>query len=718
MRTPVFSPDLSSQRLRFDGRELTAASIDERLKKTVLIEHDLFARLVGFESIGYDDISLYPSTHFSGESADWKDLTNKIVNHFSNSDELLEVSRKETIASNQKLTANYRLNLLILTAISILVAGLFLWNIAQLKVQTSRRTIAILVQQGAGPRLIMAMLVFEAILMSIVGSLLGVILGSFLEQMLSSLTLETLSEVYVKTYVFQDINWGPKVFAALGFGILFYFAVNLRMTWLLLSTSPDYIRGREPVEKSRAKVPWLWVLLSAGMVLGGPQIPNLYLPLFSEQAQPYGSYVAAFGILMLCIQLSSLGGGAIHRIINTLSRLPVIKHLPSFLIAGKKFGYSVTRNRSSIATLSCSLALALGISLMVSTFKFSLIDWFDRVFKSELIAAGKVMTNRSLLPIIPSRTVEEINMLPQVNGTDCLVQGEGKLRKRSIRVFAVEYASSKGGFSIPLVFLQGGKEIQTGADFHRNMAQGDIIINEPLANKLKLAVGDTIPLQVDGESEKLRRIKGVVRDYGSEGGFALLPLTHSPSLSAVHGCHNLRLYSDDSPSDTIEAITSVDPQQEKLSLQTEDRLRSFMVETFDQSFAITSMMVVICILLGGLALLVHVAQSTNERRDEWLSLRRTGISWRGLWKIAVWDSVFLIFAGSLVGFFGGICLAAVLIFVINVNSFGWSFNLSWGEIVQTTVRIVPFYGLVLVGLSALITIAMIRPGEKWRRIQE
>ncbi len=715
--TPIVSDDLKDKTLAFDGRNLRPASRSAKIREAVILSYEQLRVLVG-RDLGFDTIHARPLLSFNGDREDWMRLGAELSARFASDNSVRFSLDRDNQDDQLQLTSSYRLNLMVLAATSILVAGLFLWNIAALQMQAQREVVSVLRLQGMTRLQVLKLVFLEQGMIGLTGGWLGVAVGLWLERSVSKLTLSTLSERYVPVHSVPSVNFWEHAWYAVIFGVLFYWVASLQILGQALRIQPNQLRRREQVLRTRPAMTLVLVVVSSLLYLGARHFPNFEISLLTEKPQPYGAYLGAFGLFVLGFALaqpcSKLWGVSLKTWMAKLSstRIPLAR------VAITKFAATSLRNRSGVATVSAALTLALGISLMVNSFRSSVTEWFDEVFQAQIVVAGRVMTANSKAPLVPDAFISELRGLSNVTGVECLATSNGFLGNKKVQVFGVRY-DTPTAYATPLSFMHEKVELRTVGDFNRVMQKSElVVISETLSNQLGVGIGDFVPLTIGGDEKRTFQIAAVVRDYGSERGYVLLSRQNSSALQSVGGCQSLRIYDRGDTAEAIQEIGRLDPNQSVLALQSTSQLRRMVIDTFDQTFAVTGVMTLMSVFLGGLALLVHIAQSTTERKDEWLILRRLGCSWWDLWLIALADSLFVLIAGAVLGTLGGWLLAFLLVFVINVRSFGWSFAMPWSQIFKTTLLMVPMFMAMLAVLSAVITASLIRPGEKWRSARE
>jgi len=116
---------------------------------------------------------------------------------------------------------------------------------------------------------------------------------------------------------------------------------------------------------------------------------------------------------------------------------------------------------------------------------------------------------------------------------------------------------------------------------------------------------------------------------------------------------------------------------------------------FDSTFAITYALEVIAIVIAALGVISTLITLILERRGEIAVLGFLGATHRQLRRMVVIEALLIGGVSQAIGIAIGLMLSLVLIYVINVQSFGWTiqFHLPLGFLVQST--------LIMIGVTAV-----------------
>lgn len=120
---------------------------------------------------------------------------------------------------------------------------------------------------------------------------------------------------------------------------------------------------------------------------------------------------------------------------------------------------------------------------------------------------------------------------------------------------------------------------------------------------------------------------------------------------------------------------------------------------FERTFAITRALQILATLVAFIGIINSLSILQFEKQREMGILRALGFSIRQIWSQVMLETGLMGLAAGLISVPAGICLAILLIDVINQRSFGWTLNLSltWQPIVQTVM--VAILAALLAGIA-------------------
>jgi putative ABC transport system permease protein len=218
-----------------------------------------------------------------------------------------------------------------------------------------------------------------------------------------------------------------------------------------------------------------------------------------------------------------------------------------------------------------------------------------------------------------------------------------------------------------------------------------VLVSEPLAFKRHLRRGDTLAMGTDRGPASFV-IAAIYRDYGSDAGvIAMSDATY-------------RRYFDDRQVTAVALFAAPDVTAEELVARVRARLgaddavlvrstrtlRETSLAIFDRTFEITGVLRLFALIVAGFGVASALMAVALERGRERATLRALGATPGQVVQIALLETGLL---GTLAGVLAmplGAALAAVLVFVINQRSFGWTMPL---ELAPRALLPAPLLGL-------------------------
>jgi putative ABC transport system permease protein len=119
-----------------------------------------------------------------------------------------------------------------------------------------------------------------------------------------------------------------------------------------------------------------------------------------------------------------------------------------------------------------------------------------------------------------------------------------------------------------------------------------------------------------------------------------------------------------------------------LDMVSGEDLRESVLRIFDETFAITTVLLLIALAVAALGITTTLTVMVLERARQLNTLIAVGGSLRQIRAMIFWEASLLVAAGELAGLACGFILSYLLVYVINRQSFGWTFLyvVDWGAL--------------------------------------
>ena len=149
----------------------------------------------------------------------------------------------------------------------------------------------------------------------------------------------------------------------------------------------------------------------------------------------------------------------------------------------------------------------------------------------------------------------------------------------------------------------------------------------------------------------------------------------------------LRFFFKDRPQDLDLAVARlrnaiIDRMGDKVDMYSGKGLRSAVLRIFDETFAVTTVLLLIALVIAALGIATTLTVMVLERSRQLNTLFAVGASFRQLRAMIFWEAGLMVVIGELAGVVCGFILSYLLVYVINRQSFGWTFlyNVDWGAL--------------------------------------
>ena len=586
----------------------------------------------------------------------------------------------------EQMTRAFEFNLSALSLLALIVGMFLIYNTITFSIVQRRGILGTLRCIGVTRGQVFRLVLVEALIISIIGSLAGLGLGVLLGRGLVQLVTRTINDLYFVVTV-RGLDLDPFVLVkgmVLGIGATLIAAAV--PAFEATSTPPRSVLRRSSVEEQmRRAVPYatllgVGLLIVSGLVLlipanGQACTANGFIETITCTLQ--SGLVTAFAALFaLVIGCALLTPGAL-----------ILLMLPARIVMGRLFGLlgrmaardvvaALSRTAIAVAALMVAISVTIGVGVMVSSFRSTVITWLDQALIADIYIAPPSNTANRVDTILDAALATELAALPGVTARTFFRDVQVDTAAGPTTLMVIDTTSPRGRTT--LRFRDGGDAAMWSA-----YDQGALLISEPLAYRLGLGQGDTLKLRTD-RGERDFPIAGVYYDYSSDRGIIRLDNAVYRRLWDDTAISSMALYIDSSVSleamiDTIRrrvAARAVDGRAPLVAIDSNRSLRAGTLEVFDRTFAITTVLQLLATIVAFIGVLSSLMALQLERSRELGMLRATGLTPRQLWGMVLTQTGLMGFTAGLLALPVGLALALVLIYVINKRSFGWTLNLT------------------------------------------
>lgn len=571
----------------------------------------------------------------------------------------------------------FQLNLTAMSLVSLLVGMFLIYNTVSASVVRRRHEIGILRSLGVSRAQVRALFLGEALALGALGVIVGMAGGVFLARLLVGKVAETISSLYVLLSV-REVALTPWML--LSAAVLGLVSVVIA-AWLPATAAAkmDPVRalgGGALVEES-ARLSRLWLI--GGFVALGLACGLAFFALMTGPAWlGFGAAFFVLGGFSLLVPHFTRGFSATFAGISRAAKTgPLEANL-----AAANVSRALIRNAVTIAALAAAVAMAIGVSVMVFSFRRTVNSWIDQTLVADLFLAPA--SNEIVGPssFIPPAALTFLERDPDVAHVDTFRQIGLPMGNRTI-VLAVVRGAEKRRFP----FLRG----DPAEIMQRFQTKTCVLVSESFARKHQRRDGDQITLQTPAGPRDFP-IAGTFYDYTRDDGIVFMSRNVFSRFWKDERVNSLAVYlRPDASADKVAARFRAEFSRSGQFLILSNReLRVRVFEIFDQTFAVTYVLRFIAVIVAIVGICLTLTTLITERARELGVLRAIGASAAQLRKLLLWESGMIGFLASVVGLASGLCLSVVLTGVINRAFFGWTIQLAfpWSSLAMTPLWIV------------------------------
>ena len=559
----------------------------------------------------------------------------------------------------------YQLNLSVLSFVSLFVGMFLVYSLISLNATSRRHELAVLRSIGASSQMIFLLFIAEGAFFGIVGWLIALPIGSIMVRRLLDTVSLTISHLFVRVTADQ-LKLDP-------WEIILSFVVTL-----CVSVLAAYQPAREATsvppqeaflmhEKSPTPEKSTKRLALAGAFLVCMVWPLSQLP--ATFGIPLCGYIATF---CLFTGFSLLSPGCLLAMGSHLP--PVLRKFagqPAYL-GSRYLRDAGPRVAISVGALITAMALFFALVIMVHSFRNTVETWVNQSIRGDLFVQMQMANANDYRDPLPQELVAElqakhaqVELLPY--------------RRIFLQRGGPRYLFEAIDFSVfsrhgELLFLEGDPHVVMA----RLIAGEGVVVSEVLATQMDLHVGDFYEETIGGVHWELP-VLGVYRDYRTQGGVVHYSLEHFRQLTGDNTWTGTRLFFKGPPTaraenDQIAAeIFQLAGRSPGVSITRGSDLRSEILRIFDETFAVTSVLLLIALFVAALGITTTLTVLVLERSRQLNTLLAIGASFTQIRAMIFWEAVLMVVAGEMLGAACGFILSNLLIFVINKQSFGWTF---------------------------------------------
>jgi putative ABC transport system permease protein len=583
--------------------------------------------------------------------------------------------------SVESLTDAFRLNLTALSLLALVVGMFLIYNTITFSVVQRRPMIGTLRCLGVTRREIFMQILLETLVLGTLGGLIGVGLGIVLGRGAVGLVTQTINDLYYVVNV-REIAIEPlTLIKGFGLGLAASLLAALAPAYEATSIPPITALKRSNVEQRvRRLLPWV-ALAGSAMVALGAGLELLSRELVVNFA---GIFLLLVGVALISplitIGLMRLAAPVLGRAAGVVGRL-----------AARGVVNSISRTAIAIASLMVAVSVIIGLQSMIGSFRTTVESWLQASLTADVYISSPTGA-RVGDPTIDPAVVEQFRAVPGV--TDVTVFRQVQVDFRVADAIGAQAGPDR---SATLLTIASDRERPAGTFLWTQRPPGqlwgsmagrdEVQVSEPFANKHGITPeNNRIVIRTD-RGERAFDVVGVYYDYSSDAGAILMRRDAYRQLFEDDKISSLALYVDDGAVSDVGAFAADLRRQfagRELVINANRELRENALVIFDRTFAITSALNLLATVVAFIGVLSALMALQIERTRELGMLRANGMTLRQLWRMTLMETGLMGTTAGLLSIPTGFMLALVLVYIINLRSFGWTIrlDLDWTTFAQ------------------------------------
>lgn len=564
----------------------------------------------------------------------------------------------------QQMTAAFRLNLTALSLLALVVGMFLIYNTVTFSVVQRRPLFGVLRCLGVTGGQLALLIMTEALVLGLVGSLLGLGLGVLLGQGMVRLVTQTINDLYFTVSV-REVPVPPlSLVRGLAIGVAAALIASALPAVEALRTTPNSTLRRSTLEsRVQGLLPWLvagWVVLGALGVL---------LLRFER-----GGLIAAFGGLFAVLFAFALITPPLT-VVMMRGLTPLTQWAAGALgrLAPRDIVRALSRTSVAIAALMVAVSVIVGVSIMIGSFRVTVVQWLDQTLQADVYisppSAAANAVDGALDPALLALAADWPGVARGVTArtVDVVAPDFG----RAVNLTAVSGDIARGGR--PYLWVDGDRaEI-----WPRLLAGEGVIISEPLLVREQLPTPPPPITLVTDQGPRQFPVLAVFYDYASDQGVIWIGDDLYRTLWQDTAISTLALFAEETADvDAIVAdLRAAFAPIQTVNVRSNQALRDNSIAIFDRTFAITAALRLLATVVAFIGVLSALLSLQLERTRELGTLRAAGLTRGQLWRLTLLETGLMGTTAGVLAMPTGYALAWVLVYVINLRSFGWTLQM-------------------------------------------
>ena len=604
-------------------------------------------------------------------------------------------TRSETI---DELTQSFDDNLFVVSLLGLIVGAFLIYNAMAFSVVQRRPVIGALRAIGVTRGQIFGMIFGEAAVIGVVSSVVGVLLGIVIGRGVLNIITQTITDLFFVVSV-QDL--AIPVWSLVKGALLGVFATMAAAFVPALEATG--IPARDTLSRSNLESRYKGAAPIASIAGIALMIVGAALVLLPAKSL----FLAFGGVGTLVLGYAMLTPAAV--IVMSRALAPLMGRLFGAIgaMAARGIAASISRTAVAIAALAVAISITISIDTMVQSFRATVVQWLDNSLGSDIYISPASFSSQATESGLSPALLDNLRRLDDVANVRTV--RNATVNSPSGEVELLVFGTTLDNFARYNTFKEGDP-----ARIWDRLQSGDAVaVSEPFAYRSGIGVGDNVSL-LTREGVREFRVAGIYYDYrNSANGKVMM------SRKAYN-----RFWNDDrvtgigvSAADGVSidalmmSVESAIGGDADVRIRSNAELKTAALEVFERSFAITSVVHALSIGVAFVGVLSALMAIQMERATEFGTLRAIGFTPRQVWLMFTAQTGLMGVAAGILAVPLGLIQGAILIFVVNRRSFGWSMDMEIYPMILAQAVVIATAAAVLAAIYPAIRMSHSSPAE-------
>jgi len=306
-----------------------------------------------------------------------------------------------------------------------------------------------------------------------------------------------------------------------------------------------------------------------------------------------------------------------------------------------------------------------GVGVMVDSFRGTVVSWLEAQLQADVYVQPPSAVSRKADAKLEPKLVE------------LLKETEGVSRWHTVR--SVDVQTNYG--TDQLVAIEQGVEAQetyqlkaSSENFWQQYMVKDIVmVSEAYAYRNNVSLGDSLLITTDRGRQSFT-IEAINFDYASDIGTITMNRDIYNQYFDDRAISGLALYAVDgiNVDQLVERLRNKTQGKQEVFIRSNKGLREASIAIFDRTFTVTIVLRMLAIIVAFIGILSALMALQLERSRELAVLRANGMTPGQLWNYVISQTGIMGVMAGILSVPLGILMAYILVYVINLRSFGWT----------------------------------------------